>query len=512
MRRRRNNPESMAESFDDMKSDYAASKMTRFRRRRTGLALSGSGADFHYKNDADYLRIMEYARDMDRNDAVVGQLIDRAVLNTVQDGIKLDPQTGSDELDAAISQRWEEWATDCDLSGERTFNEIESAVFRATLVDGDHVALGTSTGKLQLVEGHRIRTPNRSRRKNLVHGVKLDPDRRHIAYMIARNDIDPFTPVKFKDMQEVATFGDDGMRQVFHVKNPKRVSQTRGVSALAPIFDVLGMFEDINFAKLVQQQIVSCFAILRMRDFDSAGGDAQYGERTTETRNDGTTRTLEGVAPGMEVIGAPGEKLLGFSPNVPNAEFFEHVRLILTLVGINLGLPLVLALLDSSETNFSGWRGAVDQARMGFRGNQRMLINRLHRPVYLWKLVEWLDDPGLARLAAAEGVRPARHRWNPPSWTYIEPLKDASSDLLRVRNALISPRRLHAERGRDWTEVANEIVEDNAMAIRIAMEAASALNAGAKDGQPVHWRELLSLPTPDGVQVTLGETGGGREE
>jgi hypothetical protein len=72
---------------------------------------------------------------------------------------------------------------------------------------------------------------------------------------------------------------------------------------------------------------------------------------------------------------------------------------------------------------------------------------------------------------------------------------------------------LHAERGRDWADISTEIVEDNAMAISKAKLGAEKLNKNIKDGQPVHWRELLSLPTPDGVKVQLtGDAPGGDDE
>jgi capsid protein len=96
------------------------------------------------------------------------------------------------------------------------------------------------------------------------------------------------------------------------------------------------------------------------------------------------------------------------------------------------------------------------------------------------------------------------HRWNPPQFPYIEPLTDASADLLQQRNALNSPRRLQAARGREWPEIAREIVADNGMAIVLALEKAAEINGQFPDAK-VHWRELVSLPTPDGVNVTIGQ-------
>jgi len=487
----------LADAFAGLRNDYAAAKSNRFRRQRTGVPSLGAGADYHYRSEAEFLRILEYARDMDRNDSIVGQTVDRAVTNTVQSGFALDPQTGDEKLDKDLLARWQDWAEDpdaCDLAGEHAFADMEGLVLRSAFVDGDILALPTEPGSIELVEGHRLRTP-RSTKRNVVHGVLLDDRRRRLEYWLTRRDINPNSALhKVSDIRPYPARDAEGRRLVFHVYNPKRVSQTRGVSALAPIFDLLGMFEDINFAKLVQQQVVSCFAVFRQRQHEYDGtGVVQRGAESTETQSDGSTRTLQGIAPGMDVLGEPGEELKGFSPNVPNPEFFEHVKLILTLVGVNLGLPLVLLLMDASETNFSGWRGAVDQARLGFRRNQVWLIRQFHRPVYLWKLRQWMaGDEALTKAAAKRRVDITRHRWNPPTWPYIQPLQDAQADKLRVAAGLTSMRRVQAERGRDEDEVAREIVADNANRIELAIGEAERINLEHADAA-VDWRELAGF-------------------
>jgi hypothetical protein len=176
----------------------------------------------------------------------------------------------------------------------------------------------------------------------------------------------------------------------------------------------------------------------------------------------------------------------------------------LQIIGVNLGLPLCLVLMDGSETNFSGWRGAVDEARKGFKTNQTNLQNRLHRPVYEFKLRQWIaEDRALQAAAKASGVDIFGHRWNAPTWQYIDPVSDAQGDALRIQNALTSPRRLHAEGGRDWEEIADEIVADMSYAVTKAKVKAQQINAALKDGAPVHWRELISLPMPAGLQMTM---------
>jgi capsid protein len=268
------------------------------------------------------------------------------------------------------------------------------------------------------------------------------------------------------------------------------------------------MLEDINFAKLVQQQVVSCFAVFRKM---AAGGsrlpsaDNAYGDATTETTPAGT-RQLEGVSPGMEVIGQPGEELAGFSPNVPNSEYFQQVKLILQIIGVNFGLPLCLVLMDGSETNFSGWRGAVDEARKGFVADQQNLVRRLNRPAYIWWLSQHLRDTTDAALKKASrtlGDAIYRHNWNLPTWSYIEPVADAEGDATQLKNALTSPRRLHAARGKDWEEIAEESIEDNAFAIQAANTKAAAINKQFPESPPINWRDLIALPMPAGMTMAM---------
>lgn len=483
---------SVSHVMQEIKNDYLAARSSRFRRTRSGLPLLGGSADYHYRTETDFLKIMEYARDMDRNDVIVSQTVDRAVSNAIQDGIRLDFQTGDNVFDTEMNQLWEDEAFNpqiIDATGEFNLMQMQRLILRQMIVDGDIFAMFDGDNKIQLIEAHRCRSLEKPE-PNVVNGIKLDEWRRRIEYWFTIEDISPFkTLMSAASIRKFPAYDKNGYKQVFHIYNPKRVSQTRGVSAFAPIFDMLGMLEDINFAKLVQQQIVSCFAIFRKRDLSFRGGDAAvYGEQDAEMLADGSARLTEGIAPGMEVIGLPGEELEGFSPNVPNPEFFEHFKIMLQLVGVNLGMPLVMLLMDASETNFSGWRGAFEQAKMGFRDLQNTIIWRFLEPVFDWKMRVWVaNDKAIARRAD----KLKYHRWNTPRWAYIQPLDDARAEELRQKSLLTSPRRLHAENGRDWDDVASEIISDREKYIALAIEAARKLSDFA--GEYISWREVAFM-------------------
>lgn len=492
---------SVGEWLGNVRADYDAAKRSRFRRKRSGVIDSGSGADYHYRGEIDFFRVMELGRDFDRNDLYAGQGISRVVENTIGQGISVDPKTGSKDLDQMIQELWLDEIMDpekMDLAGEEDWLGIQEQAFRSRLVDGDFFVLPLEDGRLELVEAHRCRT-SKGTKRNVVHGVLLDETtRKRQEYWFTREDVGTFGGLPaYSDLVTVPARDADGNRRVLHVYDPKRSSQTRGVSAFAPIADAISMVGDIEFAELVRRQVSSCFALLIGKEPGSPAADsmsAAKGARDTEQEGD-FTRRLEGLSPGTIYEGMPGETLTGFSPNIPGGEYFPHIRQALQSVSINLGLPLILFLLDASETNFSAWRGAMDQARLGFRRNQFVQISRLNRPVYLFKLRHFIaTQPEMARAYSKVGDNIWRHEMLPPAWQYIEPMKDAQADDLAMSRCLQSPRRVIAKRGENWDNLAREIVADRAMLARLAKAEAEKINSEFPgDNDKIVWRDLAPM-------------------
>lgn len=515
MARRRSERFNLPGAMEDLRSDYRAGKDTRFQSKLTGVDPAGSGADYHYRTEREFIRQRERARDYARNNPVVAQGIRRLTSNVVQDGFALDVQTGDDDLDHELRARWQAWCCDpvaCHSEGVLTFGQMERLAFSTSIVDGDVFALLLRGGGVQWVEAHRVRTPSNTKR-NVVHGILLDSMRRRVEAWITKEPIDPMRAVaKVADIQPYRFRDGDGEPVVLHLCEPTRFSQTRGVTALAPVSETIGMLDDLEFATLVKAQIASLIAVRKERTEHWQGGASPaWGTQSTESQANGYTRSIEGLQAGIEIAGDVGEKISLDAPNVPSAMYLDHTGRILNYIAVNLDLPPHVLLLDPSKTNFSGWRGAIDQARLRFRQMQSWLISQFHSPVYRWKVRQWLArDVVIQELAKRSGVDPFGHRFNPPTWAYIEPMKDAGADLLQQRNALNSPRRVQAARGRDWQDVLTEIVDDNFAALAYAFEQAVVFNDRFGEAQgrfgwaAVHPRELISLPTPDGVTVTIG--------
>jgi hypothetical protein len=218
-------PQGISAEFDKIRADYDMSRQSRFIRRRTGVAPQGGSADYHYRTESKYYDDMEQARDMDRNDSLVGTLADRRVDNIVQQGFSLDVKTGDDALDTDLEARWQDYACDpeqCDIAGELCWHEIERVVCRAESIDGDMVVTGTEDGPFQTIEAHSIQTNGRM--PDTFLGVTQDKYGKRLQYHV-RYDLNEFGQKSDSEPLEVRDVG--GVRQLFHIYNPKRVSSTR---------------------------------------------------------------------------------------------------------------------------------------------------------------------------------------------------------------------------------------------------------------------------------------------
>ena len=511
-----------AAQFAEIDNRYAAAKQSRHVSRSTDLNTGGVSADRHYDIELEYFRLVEIGRMLDRDDSIAGVAVTRLLGNVLQGGFTPNPQTGDGDVDELIKLLWNAHTSNPELidsQGERNFAELSEVALRDVITAGDVLALPLNTLQIELIENHRLRTPHdlAGDAKNMtIHGVRLNGRRQRESYYITQDDISPLKPVSRKDVVEVSARDANGMRQILHLYYGKRITQTRGVTKFAACSDLCRMHNDVQFAKLVQQQSVSSWTMIRERQIsfelpDNVTEASRYG--TVEDPNrPGEFAPMQQMSPGQVYTTYPGETVKGFSPAVPNPTFFDHAESVQQLIAINLDLPRVLLMLDASETNFSGWRGALDQAKIQFRRFQQWFCGRFHQPIYRWLLDNWSDprspvaDPMLVSLRE-RGIPIFECDWILPQWPYVQPLDDASADLLESRNALTSMRRVHNKRSAEWTVVSSEIVEDNGLIIDKAMAKAKELSA--KHGMEVNWQYLAALPMPEGLQVSINANASG---
>lgn len=485
----------MLDLKNERRADYSAEQPSRHKRPRPGVANTGASADYDVRNDFRYYQAAAIAWDMQRNDTVVGTIARRSVQNVLQDGFTFDPQTPDAGLNVELSLMMNGWAKDpsiCDASGRFTVHQMASMMLLADKIGGDSFVLPRDNGTLQAIEGYRCRSPQRD--DKIMLGIERDGDRRPIAYHFTPDDMDARYSYsqQSEEPQRYAARDSDGMEQVWHLFSPDRYSQTRGVSALYPVFTQLGLFDDTQLAYLVKLQSSACVAFISGSDSEFNPTPAPLGTATTETQPDGKPRTREDMTPGSVIETRKGETLTGFSPGIATGDEQEFLRNSLQLIASALDVPLISVLMDGRETNFSGWRGAIDQAKIGWRIDQTRYADGLYAKAYRFRLL-WLLSQSAALRSAFDRLGESMFavRVNKSRWPYIEPVKDITAAGLEKANLLVSPRRQGAERNYDWDQTINETVADNAQAISLVLTEAEKLRE--KFGVAVDPSRLLYL-------------------
>lgn len=511
----------------DMRQAYAAGGETKFLQRPWDMPAQGAGADYHYRDEYRFYYLLEMSRNAERDDPAVGQGVGRFVSNVVQGGYTYQPETGVDALDRLLFERWSEWTSDSnargvDWHGRLCWQQYEELTARRIVVDGDLGISPLSDGRLQPFEAHRIRSPVRygssqRRRRFVMHGVELNRSEQVVRYWVSRHENDGFYSYSQGDPRDVVSVPawevDDLTGTVepafLHLYNPKRFSQSRGVPVMHAVLNTAGMHADLQFANLVRSQLASYIGFIHeipqtASDYDPPEAELQYDHDTGEFKRKGVD-----LSPGSSYYpDYPGEKITPFSANLPNPEFFPHAKLLLTFIATALDMPLILFMLDASETNFSSWRGAIDQFKIAAKRFQTNHTAMFHKPVLRFQQRRWMREDGYFRRAYQTlGSDFFAHTWRYPRWQHVQPVEDVKAEVMELGNLLDSPRAIAARHNRDIDRIIRETCEDRAMAILCGMEKAEELNAHpyikANPHETVTWREVMPLPLSDNAQMQL---------
>lgn len=512
----------------DPQSSYLAGESGRMNPVPYGIDPLGSDADYHYRTERNYFLMVERARAAVRNHPLVEQGVNRLIANLRLTQIQLDANTGDRNLDRYLRDKWNAWKADkmaCDWEQARDFDSLVAQSFFNQVVDGDVLHIPLGTGQLQTWESHHIRNPfghiqTGQDQDGIVHGAKVEAGRTvgwfvtpfalHYGASVSRRTATRYYP----------QFDSDGNQVAFYGSFAHRFGQRRGVSRLSAPRDAMNGFDDLNYAHIksaLRRSLIS-YLMKNNQPLGQPGLDGgqlpQAGDRYTEQMGLGLESVIvEQQGEPAQVFKAPeGYDIDGWNANLPGSSYFEQAALMLTMLAVNLDLPLMMFLLDGSLVNFHGGRMTWDQVKLRLQELQRGVILSRHWPVYQWQLRRWITpgsdalDPVLAAAAEA-GENLLAVKFRPRGWPYVKPMEDvAAEDMAESRN-LKSRRAIMAERGDDLDEVDDEILDDRLAMIQKSIDRGRRLadmNTDLEIDILAYAAEIRhGWGSPTGVQLTL---------
>ncbi len=276
----------------------------------------------------------------------------------------------------------------------------------------------------------------------IVAGIEFDASDRIVAYHILPDA--PGTPFGLIG-QAVRV----SAREVLHVYDQLFPGQVRGISWLAPILLKLADFDAASDAMLMTLKVQSLMTgFVRDAEGGTAGFESEAGSLNVSLEP-GAMRVLPF---GAEVeFSQPGQ---GLSQAV---EFLKGQQ---REIAVGVGLTFEQVTGDLSGTNYSSARVGLLEFRRRAEMLQRTLIEaQLLRP--LWR--RWIDAKALAGEIGANEAELADYRavkFVAPGWQWVDPLKEANSDIRAIEAGLKSRAEVVAGRGRDIEELDAEIASD----------------------------------------------------
>lgn len=529
-----------AKNNRESSNTYLAGHADRMNPMPRGIDPLGSGADYHYKSEHEYYLMVERGRAAVRNHPLVEQGIHRLIANLKLRFFKLDVNSGDPEVDQSQKDFWKSWTgettagrNDCDYEGTRTFSEIACQSFFNQVTCGDILHLPLYDGRLQTWESHNIRTPYGRRytndsRKSIVHGVEVFDDQ-VTAYHVTPRDLFPWQNLRSRwQSTRIPAFDFEGNKLAFWLGFRHRFRQRRGISRLSAPRDAMNGFDDLNYANIKSALRRSLISYLMeevssenklQATFGRSGKESdalpQSGPRYAERHGTGVEIDVieQAGEPAQIIKPPPGYNIKGWNADLPGGGFFEHSALLLTMLAVNLDLPLMFLLLDGSLVNFHGGRMTFDQAKLRFQELQDEQLKGLWNPVYEWKTRQRLDpdhplfDRALAH-AVKRGANPFAYKFRRPAWPYVKPLEDAATEDLAERRNLKSMHSILADRGVDLDEHIPEVIGGRGKFIRAAIREALGIQQDfptviANDELPRLWREVLYGNESTGVQLAI---------
>jgi capsid protein len=256
------------------------------------------------------------------------------------------------------------------------------------------------------------------------------------------------------------------------VQNPQSLTLSRGL----PIWhNAIDKFQDLD--RYIEAELLGAMAAACVvGSIESPAGPNALGALNVQraapvgTPNPAaagnTPRKVE-LAPGSMVGLYPGEKFNMHSTQRPNSVFPDYLRINIRMLGIPVGMPLEIALMDFGETVFAGAKMAMGQAMVSMYVWQDLVVaQQMLRTVYL----DWLREvSGLtipATVKSAEAFEAL-----PPPVPWIDPYREAGAINLGLMGNWDTVTHIVKEHmGRDLESVLRERAHEMKLAQEIGRE------------------------------------------
>lgn len=455
-----------------MLNSYTATKPSRHKRDRD--TTGGSGDD--HLNQLTLWELREISHELVRNNGMVKGAIDRLVQNVLgPEGPSLQSRTEDEKQNDEVESDWDQWLeNDADISGRLHGQVLLQKCKQGEYEGGDHFVQLDDTarngnGSLRAFEGDRVLTPVGVEAVNglpVLNGIAFDPSTGEPKWYFVANNY----PINGKCLEQ------DGKwiraETIVPFCNPNRLSQGRGQPILTPSFRDIDDLDDMMLYEKIGSKLVASQGFVVETEDPLGFADAMRDTSNSDER-------IEELEPGAINYLKPNESMKSIQNNRPGNNFEPFTRLISRFIGLPIGMPIELLLLDFSQINFSGSRQLLHLAQLGFRAEQFRTGCQLSK-IYKW----WLNLPVRKNKYNSADPKFGLHEWGFPGWPSPNPREDAMAFDLELKNMTRSRHDYCRSKGRDFEKTSSELEREKKLLADLQPPAPPAHPPGTQPATP----------------------------
>jgi len=436
------------------------------------IGSEGSGRAHTTRSRKNLLRI---SRQYQRDNGIYQGLLEQMVTRIIGNGFKLQVTGVSKTQVKKIEQLWQDWYDSPELTGLRNGTEVAQTVIRELVVAGDTAVYKSNKGLIQLVEAEQI-----DGRGEYADGIKLDSFGRPVSFKVC-----PWrksgTAVNVSAGTAVAP------DSLLFLSTPTRPSDVRGVPICQGTFTYMDRVADIAESEAIAWQLLSRMGlIINEEDADQKGylrSKADPAKASSDTEGHLATRITQ--TDYALIYHAPlGAKISGVERNIPGANFTDSLRTYLRIIGLPVGIPLELMLLDWTQSNYSQSRAVLEQVYENFLKWQLKARDFFYGPLFRWKLAAWQSANLVIR---SDKIRA---EWILPTFPWLDQMKEAKAQGEKVERGFTT----HAAVVKSLNQDPDEVVNGRQREIEGAIARSKAIEK--KTGEKVPWQLFAGLTAP----------------
>lgn len=363
--------------------------------------------------------------------------------NMVGDGIRAEISVSNQRSRKKVNDDFIAWAagTDCDFEGHHNLYGMQW-LWACTIVESGGVfirrhvnnALAGVPLQLQTIEqGMLDKTKNEQAgdgKGEIVDGVQFDVSGQIEGYWIYKESPDGLVKNRTSVFHKKGT-------EIIHLFRKERAGQHLGVSWLTQSATALNNYGTLTDAKLVQQQILACMAVIIEE------GSSPMGTGTN--KEDGMN--VDSIEPGMVEYVKAGTKVHTVTPpsGSDNGLFMSNIK---DDIAIGAGLASTQMTGDYSKLNFaSGRMSKIEFFQVLDFAQHLMLLPALNTVFGWFSMVYSLSNNSRSKLSV---------EWTFPPRGVVQPGEELEVNIKKTRAGIIAPSKLNKMYGTNLDDVVEQ--------------------------------------------------------